>query len=193
MADVSMGELLVRSVISLAVVLGIVFGAYAVLRRRMNGGGSFRPGTRLTGAMRALTTPGRSTTPAASTSASAPARSTRQNRNGLRVLGRATVGRSAQVTAVQFGDRVLLVGANDQGTPALLAEVDGREWEHLTAPTRELAIPTTTLGDLEAATTGMPTGVPVSTAEPVSAVHQRLDAAPRNLLDALREATTRRA
>ena len=47
MADVSMGELLVRSVISLAVVLGIVFGAYAVLRRRMNGGGSFRPGTRL--------------------------------------------------------------------------------------------------------------------------------------------------
>jgi len=191
MADVSMGELLVRSVISLAVVLGIVFGAYAVLRRRMNGGGSFRPGTRLTSAMRALTTPGRFTTPAAS--ASAPARATRQNRNGLRVLGRATVGRSAQVTAVQFGDRVLLVAANDQGTPALLAEVDGREWEHLTAPTRELAIPTTTLGDLEAATTGMPTGVPVSTAEPVSAVHQRLDAAPRNLLDALREATTRRA
>ena len=191
MADVSMGELLVRSVISLAVVLGIVFGAYAVLRRRMNGGGSFRPGTRLTGAMRSLTTPGRSTTPAAS--ASAPARAMRQNRNGLRVLGRATVGRSAQVTAVQFGDRVLLVGANDQGTPTLLAEVDGREWEHLTAPTRELAIPTTTLGDLEAATAGMPAGVTVATAEPVSAVHQRLDAAPRNLLDALREATTRRA
>ena len=48
-------------------------------------------------------------------------------------------------------------------------------------------------GDLEAATAGVATAAPASSPEPVTVVQQRLDATPRNLLDALREATTRRA
>ncbi|MGD9705394.1 MAG: flagellar biosynthetic protein FliO [Acidimicrobiia bacterium] len=176
MADVSMGELLIRSVISLGVVLALVFGAYAIMRRRMSGA---RPAPRRGG----LTASLRSA--AAHRSGGSQARSarhTRPARTGLRVVGRATVGRSAVLTAVQFGDRVLLVGAAEQGAPTVLAELDGHDWEHHTNSVHELAISTSTLGDVVS---------PAADGAGASP-HRRVDVGPRGLLDALREATTRR-
>jgi flagellar biogenesis protein FliO len=211
MADVSMGELLIRSVISLGVVLALVFGAYAILRRRMNGGRSAGRG-RAAGAWRAVVG-ARSArrAPGGFRSIHRPAtvRSNRPNRNGLRVVGRAAIGRSAMLTAVQFGERVLLVGASEQSAPMVLAELDGREWEQCTNPGRELAISTSALN-----ASGAPGMNGTGFGDPMEAGRDgdadidatdgldrldldasgapRLAMAPRGILDALREATTRR-
>lgn len=161
MADVSMGELLARSAVSLAVVLALVLGAYVIMRRRVSGEVRAR---RPTGGSRLRA---RSMTGVAARSD----RGGRIARNGLRVVGRAGVGRTASVTAVQFGERVLLIGAADHGAPTVLAELDGAVWAQCTDSVRQLAIPTTAAGDPDVG-------------------HEH---AQRGLLDTLREATTRRA
>ena len=144
MNEVGLGELFVRMVISLAVVLGIVLGAYAIIKRRRGVGavsGAGRSIVARTGRVRS------------------------GGRNGLRVLGRTGVARTSSVVAIQFADRVLLIGGNDQAAPTLLAEIDLEGWERATqAPADPLA------------------GGPSPTA----------GSAPSGLLDALRQATTRR-
>jgi len=142
--EVGLGELFVRMIISLAVVLGIVLGAYAIIKRRRGVGavsGAGRSIVARTGRVRS------------------------GGRNGLRVLGRTGVARTSSVVAIQFADRVLLIGGNDQAAPTLLAEIDLEGWERATqAPPDPL------------------TGGPAPTA----------GSAPTGLLDALRQATTRR-
>ena len=51
------------------------------------------------------------------------------SRNGLQVLGRTGVARRSSVVAIQFADRVLLIGGNDQAAPTMLAEIDLEGWE----------------------------------------------------------------
>lgn len=143
--DVGLGELFVRMIVSLAVVLGIVLGAYWILKRRRSGGSG-------SGA-------GRSMVPRAG-------RARTTSRNGLRVLGRTGVARGSTVVAIQFADRVLLIGGNDQAAPTMLAEIDLEGWERATqSPDDPMA------------------GSPTSSGAGI---------APSGLLDALRQATTRR-
>lgn len=182
MADVSMGELLARSAVSLAVVLALVLGAYGVLRRRTMGPVPVRR-RRAAGAggvLAAIRPAGRPRT----TTGAAPSRTGRTNRNGLRVVGRTTLGRSTVLAAVQFGERVLLVGAADQGAPSVLAELDSATWSQCSGAVREQVIPATAGALLEPADAGVD-GQP-------AAIASRYAPAPRGLLDALREATTRR-
>ena len=144
MTEVGLGELFVRMLISLAVVLGIVLGAYMVIKRRRGGGSGPVAGRSL------IPRTGRPRT---------------GGRNGLRVLGRTGVARTSSVVAIQFADRVLLIGGNDQAAPTLLAEIDLEGWEAATqAP-------------IDPITGGTPPGAGTS---------------PSGLLDALRQATTRR-
>jgi hypothetical protein len=145
--EVGLGELVVRMIISLAVVLGIVLGTYAIIKwRRGAQSGS--------GAKRSMI-------PRPS-----KARSGGNGRSGLRVLGRTGVARQSTVVAIQFADRVLLIGGNDQAAPTVLAEIDLEDWERATqAP------------PADAVFGGSATGA---------------GAAPSGLLDALRQATTRR-
>lgn len=147
MNEVGLGELFVRMIISLAIVLGIVLGAYAIIKRRRGAGSG-------SGA-------GRSMVPRPS-----KARSGGNGRSGLRVLGRTGVARQSSVVAIQFADRVLLIGGNDQAAPTLLAEIALDDWERATqAPPADAVFGGSTSG----------TG-----------------AAPSGLLDSLRQATTRR-
>lgn len=146
MTDVGFGELIVRMLVSLAVVLGLVFGAYVVLRRRNGFVGSSRPFA--SGRNRART--------------AAP-------RRGLSIVGRAALGRTSQVVAVQFADKIFLLGASDQASPTVITEMSIADWEAATDDDLAGAVraPSTSAG--------------------------RGGAAPANLLDALREATVRRA
>ncbi len=142
--EVGLGELFVRMVVSLAIVLSIVLGAYWIIKRR-RGVGS------VSGARRS--------------SVARPGRARTSGRNGLRVLGRTGVARGSSVVAIQFADRVLLVGGNDQAAPTLLAEIDLEGWEAAT----QAPVDPITGGSAGSAGT-----------------------APTGLLDALRQATTRR-
>lgn len=153
MTEVGFGELIVRMLISLGVVLAIVLGAYALLRRR-NGGGSMRGAG---GGGRGMFGGGRQRTVA---------------RGGLRVVGRIGVGRTTSVVAVQFAERVLLIGSNEQSSPEVLAEIDLDAWDEATAaPPQD---PTT-----GTSSTSGPSGSSVTSPPP-------------SLIEALRQATTRR-
>ena len=143
MTDVSFVDLVVRMIVSLGIVLGLMFGAYWFMRRRqgfgpMNtprlGRTAGRPGgsARRTGAFGAL---------GAVTSRSSATRGP-GNRRGLRVLGRVGVGRTSQVVAVQFADKVLLMAAGDTSAPTVIAEMDYEAWQAATeVAEEELAVP----------------------------------------------------
>ncbi len=168
MTDVGFGELVVRMVVSLGIVLALMFGAYTVLRRRQGFGAPSiglrtprllpsRSGTSLgaAGGQGRATRPGKAGKLAG-------------NRRGLRVIGRVGVGRTSQVVAIQFAERVLLVGACDQAAPQVLAELDLPSWtQHLEAEEEQDVI-------REAIVPGP-------------------KPRPTSLLDSLREATARRA
>jgi flagellar biogenesis protein FliO len=162
MTEVGFGELVVRMVVSLAIVLGLMFGGYVIMRRRQGLGGSSSPRASRRPSM------GSSRRSASSGSGSSSGKGTNGSRRGLRVLGRLGVGRTSQVIAVQFAEKVFLVGACDATTPQVLAEMDLAAWMlHIEADdeatvVREAIVP----------------GAPVRSA---------------SLLDSLREATARRA
>ena len=178
MTDVSFVDLLVRMVVSLAIVLGLMFGAYVFLRRRQGFGPVARPGgprpvrggrrsaRRAGGGLGGLggAFGGASLTRATSSRAAG-------NRRGLRVPGRVGVGRTTQVVAVQFADKVFLLAASDQAAPSVLAELELDAWNAATEQHDDEVV----------------TRVPVS--------RDTLDQAaarPSGLLESLREATTRR-
>jgi flagellar biogenesis protein FliO len=162
MTEVGFGELVVRMVVSLAIVLGLMFGGYVIMRRRQGLGGSSAPR-----ASRSRNT-GSSRRSASSSSSSSSNKGANGSRRGLRVLGRLGVGRTSQVIAVQFAEKVFLVGACDATAPQVLAEMDLAAWMlHVEADDEATVV-------REAIVPGAP-GRPVS------------------LLDSLREATARRA
>lgn len=109
MADADLGGLIIRTVVSLVVVLSVIAVAFVIARRRA------------TGAV------GRST---------APTRARRGSRRrnapaAIDVLGRIGLSRATAAVALRFGDRVILVAAGDQTAPTVLAEMDADEWDEL--------------------------------------------------------------
>jgi flagellar biogenesis protein FliO len=160
MTEVGFGELVVRMVVSLAIVLGLMFGGYVIMRRRQGLGGSAAP--------RASRSRNAGSSRRSASSNSSSNKGTNGSRRGLRVLGRLGVGRTSQVIAVQFAEKVFLVGACDATAPQVLAEMDLAAWMlHVEAD--------------DEATVVREAIVPGAPARPVS------------LLDSLREATARRA
>lgn len=94
------GELLLRMVVSLAVVLTLVAVAYTYARRR-NGAGGLRPSARR-----------------------------RSNSVGrLEVESRVGLARGSAAVAVRFGHRVVLVAVNDGAPSSVLAELPAEEWD----------------------------------------------------------------
>lgn len=162
MSDVGLGELIVRMVVSLGIVLAIVFGAYALLRHRPNfgsGGGSSRSPRSSSGSSKGTKTSG------GKTSGGKPS----SGKRGLKIVGRIGVSRTSSVIAVQFAERVFLVGASDHTSPAVLAELSLDDWETATEIPEE--------------------AIPLSTSS-----RSTSGSGPRpSILDSLREATTRRA
>ena len=158
MSDVGVGALLIRMIVSLAVGLGLVFAAYAILRRRntFSSGGA--------GNGRATKSGRRPSSLVRSKSGTAGSRG-----KGLSVVGRIGIGRTVSVVAVQFGNRVFMLGASEQGAPSLLAELDLEQWNQATQLPEDLA-PIRHSGS----------GAPEASSKRVG------------FLDALRESTTRR-
>jgi hypothetical protein len=158
MNDVNFGDLVGRMAISLIVVLALVFIAYRVIKRRQDPFSAATP--RSTSGGRAPRRP-RSGRMMATGSARAGSA-----KRGLRTVGRVALSRSSAVVAVQFADRVLLIGASEQGLPTVLAELDLPSWTAATEVSEEL--------------------LPIGRMSPD--VGQRRP----TMLDALREATARR-
>ncbi|MFZ4718673.1 MAG: hypothetical protein ACOYMR_04575 [Ilumatobacteraceae bacterium] len=137
MTDAS--SMILRMLFSLTVVLAVIGAIYWVARRRMSGGRV--PVRRRSGA------------------AAGP----RTVRAPLQVLGRVNSSRSTSVTAIQFGEQVLLVSSNDQSTATLLATMTREQWE----------------GPSERRPSNDPAAVTTGT--------------PRSVVDSLREITVRHA
>lgn len=156
MSDPDFGELIVRMVVSLAVILAVLAVAYTVLRRRPGMIGA------AAGGMGRSARPARERRPRRSPLAGRdPGRGrAASTRPALRVLGRTGVGRSSTLVAVMFGDEVLLVGANDADAPTVLSRTTLEGWER--AVEREAAA-----GDR---------AVPL----PVDPAHRRPSPAPRS-------------
>lgn len=102
-ADTGVVDLLVRTIVSLGIVLALVAVAYVIAKRRAGPAG--RTGTR-----RAA----RRATPA-----------------GVEVVGRVGLSRSAAAVALRFGDRIVLVATSEQGTTSTLAEMTASDWDEL--------------------------------------------------------------
>ena len=101
-ADTSVGDLLVRSGVSLAIVLALIAVAYAIAKRR------------------------------GAPAAQGPRRSRRRaTPAGVEVVGRVGLSRNAAAVALRFGDRIVLVATSDQGTPTALAEMTAGDWDEL--------------------------------------------------------------
>ena len=121
MTDVSFADLVVRTMLALAVVLAIVGVGYVVARRQSYHVGPIaapRPASPAPAlGARRLGLPKRRPTP-----------------NGVEVIARAGLSRNAAGVALRFGDRVLLVSVADQAPNTLLAEMSVANWdEHTTA------------------------------------------------------------
>lgn len=102
-ADTGVVDLLVRTVVSLGVVLALVAVAYVFAKRRA------APAAR-GGSRRSL----RRTAP-----------------SGVEVVGRVGLSRSAAAVALRFGDRIVLVATSEQGTTSTLAEMSAAEWDEM--------------------------------------------------------------
>lgn len=108
MGDTGIGALLVRTLLSLAVVLAIVGIGYVIAKRRAGRSATTRPRLSLGSARRA-----------------------RRTVSPLEVVGRVGLSRSSALVAVRFGDRVVLVTAGD-GTPAsVVTEMSAEQWDEL--------------------------------------------------------------
>ncbi|MCU1361066.1 MAG: hypothetical protein JWN99_2355 [Ilumatobacteraceae bacterium] len=201
MTQVSFAALVLRMVISLAIVLGIVLGAYAIIRRRQ-GLGSSRSGGgggMFAGLMPRGKSPSRSMPGSKSKSRLGIGRSSMKSasmlggraigkgsskmpgsRRGLRVVGRVGIGRTSQVVAVQFAEKVFLLGASDATAPTILAELDMAQWLEATEAPEDAGIRYESITDPTAASAGAPVGA-AATSSGVP-----------GLLQALRDMTVRR-
>lgn len=165
-------DLFVRMVVSLAFVLAIVAVAYCAMRRRAGLAGRVdlrfagRAGAGVSPSARADRAP---RMPAGRRAGSASRRGLRQH---VEVLGRVGLSRSSSAVVLKFADRVLLVGASETAQPCVLAELDAATWELYDE-------------DVE-------WSVPVELDAP-DREHDDAPAARPGFLEALREATVRRA
>jgi flagellar biogenesis protein FliO len=162
MNDVNFGDLVGRMAISLAVVLGLMYIGYRLLKRRQNGPSPVRarrsPLAGMFGAGRSAGA-GRSS-----------GQRTGNAKRGLKVVARVGLSKTSSVIAVQFGERVFMLGASDQAPPKVLAEIDLPSWT----------------SSIEEPEDSMPmTRVPVG-AKPAAGRRP-------SIIDALREMTARRA
>jgi hypothetical protein len=170
MQDVGVLSLLVRMVVSLAIVLAIVAVAYVVARsRRGMGSGRIRPAR--TSSPRTDVAAGNARIGRGRAGLVSAGRSIRRsNPPAIEVVGRAGLTRNSAAVAVRFGDRVVLVSASEHGSSTVLADMDAERWDDLHVDRgRLVAVPRD-----PAATDSTPVDRP-------------------RFLDALREATIRRA
>jgi flagellar biogenesis protein FliO len=112
---VSFFELVVRSVLALAVVLAIVAVGYVIARRRSQRAGSIGRSS-VVDAGRGRVGLSKRRPPAVA----------------LEALSRVGLARNATLVAVRFGDQVLLVGVAEQAPTALLAQMSAEQWEDQT-------------------------------------------------------------
>lgn len=91
----------------------------------------------------------------------------------IEVVGRAGLTRGSVAVAVRFGDRVVLVGVAEEAPVSVLQDMDATRWDELREPEERLE-PIAP----EAAAVAQPDSI--------------IAAKPPSLIDALREATTRR-
>lgn len=96
------GELLLRMVVSLAIVLALVAAIYSVTRRR-------QAGVALSGLLRR--------------------KSRTVSVARLAVESRTGLARGSSAVAVRFADRIVLVGVNDGAPSTVLAEVPAELWD----------------------------------------------------------------
>ena len=163
MINVKFGDLVERMAISLVVVLGLMYIAYKIIKRRQSGP-PIRAQRMSTGGLLGIA---RSATSGRSTRS----RSTNTKR-GLKVVARVGVSKTSSVLAVQFGERVFMLGATEQAPPTVLAEIDLAAW------TSSLDDDESSLPMVRVPVAGNPaTGRP----------------RPSSIIDALRERTARRA
>ena len=106
MTDAGLGALLIRTVVSLAIVLAVIAIAYAVAKRRRGQTGVSTAPARRVGRRRSQ--------PAA-----------------VEIVGRVGLNRGTAVIAIRFGDRVLLVSSSEQGGTNTLAEMPAVDWDEL--------------------------------------------------------------
>jgi flagellar biogenesis protein FliO len=158
MNDVNFGDLVGRMAISLLVVLGLMLVVYRVIKHRQRS--SFGPspksprsgllqrgvGLRRMGSSRAANA-----------------------KRGLKVVGRVGLSRTTSVIAVQFAEKVYMLGTSEQGPPAVLAEIEAEAWATSTEAGEEL--------------------VPIIRS---ATAFRDQPAARPGLIDALRQATARR-
>jgi len=121
MMNVEFGDLVERMAISLVVVLGLMFVAYKIIKRRQSGPPvrAHRVAGGLLGVARSATSGG--------AGRSSRTRSNNSKR-GLKVVARVGVSKTSSVLAVQFGERVFMVGATEQAPPTVLAEIELAAW-----------------------------------------------------------------
>lgn len=102
------GELLVRLVVSLGIVLAFVGVAYLAAKRRQSGPRS-RSGlvSSVTSRRRGRATP----------------------QGGLHVEARTGLARGSAAVAVRFADRIVLIGVSDGAPSTVLADVPAGEWD----------------------------------------------------------------
>lgn len=106
MGATSIGELITRAVVSLAIVLAIVGVAYLVARRRAGGAAPVA-----TGSERSRFGRRRSAPPA------------------IEVVGRVGLTRGTAAVAVRFGDRVVLIAAAEQGPSSVITDMSAADWD----------------------------------------------------------------
>jgi len=165
MTEVSFADLVVRSLLALAVVLAIVGLGYVVARRR-----SHRVGP--------IAVPRASSSASSSSPAvgrlGLPKR--RPTPTGVEVIARAGLARNAAVVAVRFGDRVLLVSVADQAPNTLLAEMSVADWDENTTARDAIGLPSRT----------------TSASNPASNPAPNVVSQTPSFLEAMRQATARR-
>lgn len=108
MGDTGLAALVVRSLLSLAVVLAIVGVGYLVARRRGGRSVTMRPRATVGSGRRPRRTP-----------------------NPLEVVARVGLSRSSVLVAVRFGDRVVLVATADGAPASVVTEMSAEQWEEL--------------------------------------------------------------
>ncbi|MFK8025283.1 MAG: flagellar biosynthetic protein FliO [Ilumatobacter sp.] len=163
------GELVVRMLISLGIVLALVAVAYIVARRRQSGltvGGQRR----------------RQRTAVAPT---------------LQVEGRAGLARGSSVVAVRFADRIVLVGVTDGAPTSVLSDVSAADWDREPEVPVSSAVAERAEALLAVAAADRPlrsVDAPVRTASGARTSLDLGDLTERRpgFLEALRDATTRR-
>jgi flagellar biogenesis protein FliO len=181
MTEVGIGTLVVRMLVSLGVVLGVVLAAYVVMRRRQGfSSSSPLPKKRRTAPRQGGLVSIAGLAGLGGRSGNGGSSKLVGNRRGLRILGRVGVGRTSQVVAVQFAEKVFLVGASDTSAPNVLAELDLASW-----------IEATETSDADVSSlSGKDAAVVREPLDPLGVV-PGANTRP-GLLDSLREATARR-